>query len=274
MYSSTFSGCKNLHGTIPAALFGNVYGAPADNMYSGTFDNCINLEGSIPSGLFGNISGPARDWMFNATFYNCPKLSGYIPTDLFGTLSGDPGWMMFYHTFMGDSQIIGFKNYDTDETYRFIPSDFYGNINNVNYDADNLSMLKMFQGTAIYTKCPPGYYFHDTGFTEDISPYVSCVPCDPGTTTSYYGAMSRDECLSTSFVCASNKWLHIGDDDKICLTNQKPSGTKSLAIQTYDGIYYIPLSTSILNMNEDSTKKMRVFYNGQTYSAHDDSIQP
>ena len=274
MYSSTFSGCKNLHGTIPAALFGNVYGAPADNMYSGTFDNCINLEGSIPSGLFGNISGPASDWMFSATFYNCPKLSGYIPTDLFGELSGDPGWMMFYHTFYGDNQIIGFKDYDTDETYRFIPPDFFGDINNVNYDTTNMSMLDMFKNTAIYTKCPPGYYFYDTGFTDDITPYVSCVPCDPGTTTSFYGAMTKNDCSPTSFVCTSNKWLRVGDDDKICLTEQKPSGTKSLAIQTSDGPYYIPLSTADINMNEDSTKKMRVFYNGQTYSAHDESVQP
>ncbi|MBR5904251.1 MAG: hypothetical protein IKZ49_01810 [Alphaproteobacteria bacterium] len=274
MYSSTFSGCKKLYGTIPPALFGNIYGAPADNMYSGTFDGCINLEGSIPSGLFGIISGPVKPWMYNATFYNCPKLSGYIPTDLFGELSGNPEWMMFYQTFKGDNQIIGFKNYSNDETYRFIPSYFFGNINNVNYDSSELSMTEMFKETAIYIKCPVGYYFYDTGFTEDISPYVSCLKCDAGTTTLYEGAMSKTECVPVSFECSSNKWLMIGDNDRMCLSYEKPNGTKSLAISLPDKTYFIPLSSNLnLNINAESNKKMYVYYNGTTYSAHDESVQ-
>lgn len=195
MYSNTFNGCKKLYGSIPPALFGNINGAPAVNMYSGTFDGCENLSGSIPDGLFGNIYGSVQDWMYYGTFYGCKNLSGYIPRTLFGRLSGNPAWMMFYQTFYKDTNLIGFIDYSDGQTYRFIPYDFFGNINKVNYDEENMSMYQMFTDTGLYTKCPVGYYKYDTGFNVDLEPKVSCIACPVGTTTMYEGAVSESECL-------------------------------------------------------------------------------
>ncbi|MBQ7409609.1 MAG: hypothetical protein IJV03_03520 [Alphaproteobacteria bacterium] len=274
MYSNTFNGCKKLHGNIPSGLFGNIRGNPAINMYSGTFDGCSGLTGQIPAGLFGDIYGDAQGWMYYGTFYGCTNLSGYIPKNLFGRLSGEPEWMMFYQTFYNDSQIIGFKDYDTNKTYRFIPTDLFGTINNVDYDNMNMSMYEMFNGTALYTKCPIGYYKYNTGFDVDLNPKVSCTPCPNGKTTLYEGAVSESECETTEFICSSDKYLRIGDNesDKMCLSENQATHP-ALAVGVAGNVYYIPLSYTDSYINENSRKKMKILYNGNIYNAHDGSVE-
>jgi len=76
IFSYTFSGCSGLTGSIPAGLFGNLSGAPGYAMFAYTFQGCSGLTGSIPVGLFGNLSNSTATSMFTGTFYNCTGLTG------------------------------------------------------------------------------------------------------------------------------------------------------------------------------------------------------
>ena len=106
MFSSTFYGCSGLTGAIPAGLFGNLTGAPAEYMFANTFYFCRGLTGAIPDGLFGNLSGAPASHMFDNTFNDCSRLTS-IPENLFGNISGPAQYGMFFQTFYNCTSLTG-----------------------------------------------------------------------------------------------------------------------------------------------------------------------
>ncbi len=106
MFSQTFWGCERLTGQIPAGLFGNVTGAPKTSIFGHTFNGCKGLSGQIPAGLFANISGAPAQYMFYYTFNGCENLTG-IPAGLFNGISGAPSDAMFTCTFANCTNLTG-----------------------------------------------------------------------------------------------------------------------------------------------------------------------
>jgi uncharacterized repeat protein (TIGR02543 family) len=77
--------------------------------------------------------------------------------------------------------------------------------------------------------------------------------------------------LRTPFVCASNKWLHIGNE-QMCLLENAPQ-LPALGIQINGTPYYLQISNDTEKpMNENSSTKMHIYYNGAEYNIHDASI--
>lgn len=106
MFSQTFWGCEKLTGQIPAGLFGNVTGAPKTSIFGHTFNGCKGLSGQIPAGLFANISGAPAQYMFYYMFNGCENLTG-IPAGLFSGISGAPSDAMFTRTFANCTNLTG-----------------------------------------------------------------------------------------------------------------------------------------------------------------------
>ena len=125
IFTSTFEGCTNLIGQIPANLFSGVTGGGAIDgctqtnyaMFLHTFRGCANLgrdsvNGTptygIPAGLFGDLSnaGPSTG-MFQGTFYGCSGLIGEIPGNLFSGVVGTPNAGLFNSTFGGCTGLSG-----------------------------------------------------------------------------------------------------------------------------------------------------------------------
>ncbi len=102
----TFYNCPGLSGTIPANMFGNINGAPADSMFRGTFGLCSGLTGSIPAGLFGTFTGNPASGMFLSTFQGCTGLTG-IEDGIWDLheLTNTSATNMFSNTFNGATNI-------------------------------------------------------------------------------------------------------------------------------------------------------------------------
>lgn len=74
------------------------------------------------------------------------------------------------------------------------------------------------------------------------------------------------------FACESGKWLHVGDDDKICLYQNKPA-LPAMVIETKNGAYYMMLNENAdAPIHDGSNKKMRVEIDGRVYNIHDASV--
>ncbi len=74
------------------------------------------------------------------------------------------------------------------------------------------------------------------------------------------------------FACESGKWLHIGDDDKICLYENKLV-LPAMVIETKNGAYYMMLTENAdAPIHDGSNKKMRVEIDGRVYNIHDASV--
>lgn len=111
-FMSTFNGCANLTGSIPAGLFTGVTGTVSDStknakMFSYTFEGCTGLTGAIPSTLFGDLNTLPGLAMFQYTFSGCTGLTGAIPSDLFAGVNGAPRAGVFSGTFYGCSGLSG-----------------------------------------------------------------------------------------------------------------------------------------------------------------------
>lgn len=76
-FQEVFSSCPNLVGPIPPDLFSL---NPLVTSFQGAFLGCRELTGSIPSSLF-SFNGVATT--FRHLFLNCFSLTGAIPADLF-----------------------------------------------------------------------------------------------------------------------------------------------------------------------------------------------
>ena len=112
-FMSTFNGCTNLTGSIPAELFRGVTGSKTDKdknyaMFASTFENCSGLTGSIPGGLFGDLdNATTASVMFQTTFSGAVGLTGSIPENLFAGVVGIPRAGLFNATFMECSGLTG-----------------------------------------------------------------------------------------------------------------------------------------------------------------------
>ena len=125
IFTSTFEGCTNLIGQIPANLFSGVTGVGAIDgctqtnlgMFYHTFRGCENLgrDGvggtstyGIPAALFGDLSNAVPSTgMFQSTFDGCSGLSGSIPAGLFSGVVGTPSAGLFNRTFDGCTGLGG-----------------------------------------------------------------------------------------------------------------------------------------------------------------------
>ncbi len=112
-FRSTFSGCTNMTGSIPATLFSGVTGNSSDGEYNAsiflyTFENCSGLTGSIPAELFGDLNNAKTGMsMFQGTFMGCSGLTGSIPENLFAGVVGIPRAGLFSATFRGCPGLTG-----------------------------------------------------------------------------------------------------------------------------------------------------------------------
>jgi hypothetical protein len=91
---------------VPAALFADIEGVPAEKMFYNTFAGCANLSGNLPAGLFGGIYGAPAIQMFNRTFYNCAKLTG-LDGEIFGKIEGSAQSGMFSEMFYRAYDLTG-----------------------------------------------------------------------------------------------------------------------------------------------------------------------
>ena len=125
MFISTFDGCTNLIGEIPANLFSGVTGGGAidgcnqinKQLFHNTFRGCVNLgrdavDGTstygIPATLFGDLNNAVPSMsMFQGTFRNCSGVIGSIPGNLFDGVAGVPNAGTFHATFSGCSGLTG-----------------------------------------------------------------------------------------------------------------------------------------------------------------------
>lgn len=286
MYTSTFGGCGKLSGKIPEKLFDGIYGQPARGMFGGLFESCHGLTGEIPAGLFKDISGTPAASMYQHTFADCPNLSGRIPTNLFGDIYGKPAPSMFENAFRWSPGLNGFVAPDGTET-DYIPMDLYIEIDETNYTPG--PMANIFGDTSVAEICPENMYKYDRVFDIDWAPKVSCAPCPEGTyslagSTSIaqccplgtYWDAKKGRCVAPEYNCVSGKYLHIGKDDKdkICLLESKPESQPTFVVGWgKNKKYYVILSEDEnMPINNKSSKKLRVKYNGIIYNAHDDSV--
>ena len=75
----------------------------------------------------------------------------------------------------------------------------------------------------------------------------------------------------SNFVCESGKWLHFNNDTKACLMTEKPE-SKSFTIRQNGSTYYLNMTTKEVPVNEDTTTKIKIYYNGREYCLHDESV--
>ena len=108
----------------------------------------------------------------------------------------------------------------------------------------------------------------------------SCIThdeyCEANYGTDY--VWNGESCEQAAFECTSGKWLHLGDNAKLCLSETKPASHESpvvLKVQVGNNVYYLSATpgADYLPVNEDSTGvKMKMYYKGRTYNVHDESI--
>jgi hypothetical protein len=116
-----------------------------------------------------------------------------------------------------------------------------------------------------------GYYYWDTSSHTCRYNYES--ECD-ARGEDYIWNNEKQECETTEFICSSDKYLRIGDNesDKMCLSENQATHP-ALAVGVAGNVYYIPLSYTDSYINENSRKKMKILYNGNIYNAHDASVE-
>ena len=77
------------------------------------------------------------------------------------------------------------------------------------------------------------------------------------------------------FACTSNKWLHIGDEDKLCLTTTKPSTKPAVALLIDGEKYYVQLTNNRkLPIHDGAQVKWRIRIGNKVYNAHDLTVVP
>lgn len=92
---------------------------------------------------------------------------------------------------------------------------------------------------------------------------LACNVCPTGLTTIGYGAGAdeADDC---------GRVLHMGEN-RLYLRGAFRT-TPSLRVKVGDNVFYGNMSTTLKNMSDGINKKLRLKYNGTTYSVYDDSV--
>lgn len=257
----TFADCTRLT-SIPTGLFKHIHNA-GDEMFLDTFYNCRSLT-SIPENLFASIQETGKT-SFKGTFYNCTSLSGYIPPSLFAGLvaKGSP-------------------------------------------DASNL-MIGIFSGTNLATTCPTGTVQFITGYEQYWDGHVSCVDenlvCNSGEyfPAHWYeckicpennycagGTYTFNETVTQGIESCPNSWyspagsssvaqcgriLHVGDNVVYLRSGKKTTPSLNFDLDN-DGTpdFFSNMTTADVPMNINTKRKLKINYNGQTYSAYDDTV--
>jgi hypothetical protein len=290
MFYSTFynSGITS----IPENLFSGIYGG-ARALFDGTFQRCESLR-DIPERLFSNITiGYAN--MFYATFSFCRALRG-IPQNLFGhiiktTYEAD----VFYAVFANCTNLSG-----------FIPPSLFAGLNNTGQYIRDI-MEDIFTGTNLVTTCPAGTVQFVTGYEDYWNGKVSCVDenlvcgageyfvahdykCSKCPLNSYCpgGVYQYSETVSAGAIsCPNNLYspagmsssnqcgriLHVGENVVYLHSVKKTSPALHIDMDN-DGIadFFGNMTTLDVPMNSATERKLKINYNGQTYSVYDDTI--
>lgn len=266
IFAWTFSRCTALE-SIPSTLFDGISGKSANDLFRDTFSYCYSLR-SIPKGLFANITSVGHI-TFVSTFKYCYNLSGYIPPSLFAGLiqNGSP-----YDTF------------------------------------SNGAMADVFAYTNLATTCPAGTVQFITGYEDYWDGHVSCVPIEHNCNTGEYlpqhwfqcekcpenhycpsgGTYSYSETNSNGATqCPNNLYsptgmwesaqcgriLHIGDNVVYLRSVKKTTPALHVDIDN-DGVadFFGNVTTLDVPMHTGTDRKLKLQYNGVTYSVYDDTV--
>jgi hypothetical protein len=261
LFESTFESCGLLK-IIPTGLFSGITSG-AQGMFKWTFYGCNSLT-SIPEGLFSNIQTGA-DAMFGGTFQNCRGVKGYIPQSLFAGLIAN-----------GSPYLSGLMQ-------------------NIFTSCDKLIKT-----------CPTGTSQYITGYEEYWDGHVACTPhthdCDSGT----YFPTIIDGCVACpeNNYCPGGEYTYNGVDQGIiaCPVGlYAPMGMSSLTqcgriLHIGDNIVYLHstkkttpalhvdidqdgtadffgnMTTLDVPMTRGTERKLKLQYDGVTYSVYDDSV--
>jgi len=260
MFNGTFMGCSSLR-AIPDKLFNNIKSSDIW-LFRSTFEQCVSLT-SIPDHLFANIS-TAQTNTFQRTFYGCTGLTGYIPPTLFSGLiaNGSP------------------------------------------------TATDMWAGTFSYTNlattCPAGTVQFITGYEDYWDGHVSCVDenlvcgageylpqhwyqcekcpnnnyCSGGIYT-YNGNSQGATACPSGLYSPVGMWesaqcgriLHIGDEVVYLRSVKKTTPALHVDIDN-DGVadFFGNVTTLDVPMHTGTDRKLKLQYNGVTYSVYDDTV--
>ena len=168
-----------------------------------------------------------------------------IPANLFANIT-TPAPAMFAGTFFHRDNLIGYVP----------PTLFNGLINNGSPYATDM-MTYIFKDTTLATSCEPyNKEQYITGYEDYWDSKVSC------------------KTTSTTFICDTNKYLHIGED-KMCLSETKPNSSPVMAIGKNNRKYYLRMTEKIgdgLRLNQNSNKMFNILYHNKIYNVHDASV--
>ena len=130
---------------------------------------------------------------------------------------------------------------------------------NYTVDSDTISLpVPMLDGYTFN-----GWY-DNAEFNGDA---VTEIPSGSIGNKTYYAKWTRNE-----FVCESGIWLHIGDEDKVCMYETKPDAP-TMVVETQNGRYYMMLNENAdAPIHDGSNKKMRVEIGNRIYNVHDASV--
>jgi hypothetical protein len=285
-FSSTFTFTKIT--SIPENLFSGVTGC-RPYMFYATFEQSRSIK-SIPDGLFSGITGGA-DYMFAWTFNSCLSIKA-IPDKLFsGITETAPG--MFYRTF-SYTGLVG-----------YIPENLFKGIEGQEYKTGMMNML-FYEVPRLVQNCPTGTSQYITGYEEYWDGHVACTPhthdCDSGTyfPTTIDGCVACPEnnycpggeytyngvdqgiiaCpvglyapmgMSSSNQCG--RILHIGENVVYLHSTKKTTPALHVDIDQ-DGTadYFGNMTTLDIPMTRGTERKLKLQYDGVTYSVYDDSV--
>jgi len=261
-------------------------------MFRATFESCNSLK-TIPSDLFSGLT-IGQESMFRATFFACTGLTS-IPENLFsGIITAAES--MFYQTFDGCTNLSGY----------IPPSTFAGLIANGSPTATSM-WGNTFNSTKLATSCPAGTVQFVTGYKSSWNGKVSCVDenlicnageylpahwykCEPCPQNNYCpgGTYPYSETIpSGATQCPNNLYspagmssltqcgriLHIGDEIVYLHSTKKTTPALHVDIDQ-DGIadYFGNMTTLDVPMTRGTDKKLKLQYDGVTYSVYDDSV--
>ena len=194
MFENTFSSSGLT--SIPEELFASII-YTGEAMFDSTFAHTKITE--VPSNLFPNIEGTDM-YLFGSMFAYCENLTT-IPADLFSHFDGSmPSENAFNNMFIADTNMEFFK-YSDGTKVSYIPSTFFGGLEDSGYTGGDNVAKNMFGNASTYSSysdgvyvtksnntkiletCPAGTTVFNSVFKNEYAPKVSCVPISSYTIT-------------------------------------------------------------------------------------------
>ena len=129
--------------------------------------------------------------------------------------------------------------------------------------------------SACYVNTAPGYYVATANAAPAICPVNNYCP----TAQIYYGQTNSASACATGLYAPAGMWesaqcghiLHIGESVYLRGTKQT---TPSLNVKIGDSVFYGNMTTLDVPMTNGTNRKLKLRYNGATYSVYDDTVTP